>query len=576
MYHAAVNRMDAREATLRCCERVEHYSHFRRTIGLFVQKLKIKNFKGFGANFEIAFDAGMNIIVGSNEVGKSTILDAINVALTGMLGSRYLRNELSTYLFNKAAEQAYLESVRAGKPISPPEIVIEAYLDGDKALLAELEGDANSEKAKASGVSYKIFFDEQYAPEYAELIKRKEITSIPIEYYRTSWRSFARAEITGRSIPLKSAVIDASQHRLQSGSDVFISRIVREGLDDKERVSISQAHRLMRDGFQKNDGIAALNERIQKAARITNKSVKISVDLATQNAWEQSLMTYVDDIPFHHIGKGEQCVIKTKLALSHKRAAESTVLLIEEPENHLAHARLAHLVADIQKEHGNKQVIVTTHSSFVANKLGLDKLILLRNQKTARIKELESADFFKKLAGYDTLRLVLAKKCILVEGDSDELIVQRAYMDAHEGRLPIEDDIDVVSVGTSFLRFLEIAQILGIPTAVVTDNDGDIDALKKKYEDYEAVQGLKICFDTEVDTGDLSISGKPYNYNTLEPKLLKANDRAALNEVFGTAHASDDDLRKYMQGHKTECALAIFSSGQSVKMPDYIVGAIQI
>lgn len=59
----------------------------------------------------------------------------------------------------------------------------------------------------------------------------------------------------------------------------------------------------------------------------------------------------------------------------------------------------------------------------------------------------ETFEFFRKVAGYDTLRLILCKRSILVEGDSDELVVQRAYMDTHEGRLPIQDGIDVMTVG---------------------------------------------------------------------------------------------------------------------------------
>lgn len=53
--------------------------------------------------------------------------------------------------------------------------------------------------------------------------------------------------------------------------------------------------------------------------------------------------------------------------------------------------------------------------------------------------------------------MILCKKAILVEGDSDELVIQKAYMLQHNGRLPIHDQVDVISVGTSFLRFLEIA-----------------------------------------------------------------------------------------------------------------------
>lgn len=67
-----------------------------------------------------------------------------------------------------------------------------------------------------------------------------------------------------------------------------------------------------------------------------------------------------------------------------------------------------------------------------------------------------------------------------MEGDSDELVVQKAYMHTHNGRLPIQDGIDVISAGTSFLRFLVVADSLHKTVAVVTDNDGDISALKDK------------------------------------------------------------------------------------------------
>jgi putative ATP-dependent endonuclease of OLD family len=356
---------------------------------------------------------------------------------------------------------------------------------------------------------------------------------------------------------------------MQSGSDIYISRIIRENLEDKEKIAISQAHRQMREAFMRDDNVKAINKKISSAAKITSKEISISVDLASQNAWESTLMTYIDSIPFQHIGKGEQCVIKTKLALSNKKTSEATILLIEEPENHLSHSKMSRLIRDLSADNGQKQIIMTTHSSFVANKLGLEHLVLLRDTKTVRIAELAASDFFKKLSGYDTLRLVLSSKCILVEGDSDELIVQRAYIDAN-GKLPIEDEIDVVSVGTSFLRFLELAERLKIPTSVVTDNDGDPAGIGKKYSAYSNNPLFKICCDMVVDSGPLEVGKKPYNYNTLEPKLLKENSRELFNRIFGTKYETDDDLQKYMTNNKTECALAIFSTAEKVTFPDYI------
>jgi len=540
-----------------------------------IAKVKITNFKCYEKTFTLVLNDGLNVIVGANESGKTTILEAIHLALTGLLHGRPLKNDLTSYLFNLAAQNKYVQSLDTAFPLPPPAITIELFLSGSSNELAELEGDGNSEKAKCSGVIFKIEFDEEnYKEPYEELVKAGALRSIPVEYYTAGIWSFARKPITARNIPIKSALIDSASTRLQNGSDLYVSRIIRDVLEEKERASISQAHRKLKEAFVADPNLKLINERITKAAKISQKAVSISVDLSSQTAWESSLMTYIDLIPFQYIGKGEQCVIKTKLALSAKKNAEATAILLEEPENHLSHARLNELIGDLTDQHGQKQIIISTHSSFVANKLGLDHLIVLRGGEVARISELEASDFFKKLAGYDTLRLALAAKAILVEGDSDELVVQRAYMDANGGRLPIQDGIDVISVGTAFLRFLELADALKIPVAVVTDNDGHIAAVEKKYAAFKDSDTVRICFDPVVDTGPLMIRDKPFNYNTLEPKILKANDRIVLNTVLGTSAKTDDELRIHMWANKTESALAIFNSKTTITYPDYIQKAI--
>jgi len=242
--------------------------------------------------------------------------------------------------------------------------------------------------------------------------------------------------------------------------------------------------------------VKEINEKINEQAHITNKEVSIGVDMTTRNAWETSLAIYLNDIPFHQAGQGEQCVIKTNLALGKKKTNKSDLILLEEPENHLSHSKLNEFIKTIKDNCEGKQLIISTHSSYVANKLGLDQLILLRDHETLRLKELKKStrEFFMKLPGYNTLRLLLSDYPILVEGDSDELIVQKAYIDFDEdGALPIEDGFDVISVGLSFKRFLEMARKLNIEVAVLTDNDGNYDQkVRKKYAEYESVNSISI------------------------------------------------------------------------------------
>ena len=206
-------------------------------------------------------------------------------------------------------------------------------------------------------------------------------------------------------------------------------------------------------------------------------------------------------------------------------------------------------------------------------------MLLIKNLNVARINELTSADFFKKVSGYDTLRLILCEKAILVEGASDELVVQKAYQSLYNNHLPIEDQVDVISVGTSFLRFLEIADALNLKVSVVTDNDGDVVALEEKYVDYihKKKKNITICYDEVVDEGTLTIGNKRYNYNTLEPKILKANSNnlSLFNRIFGTNYDKLEDLQRYMNHHKTEVALAIFNSDERIIFPTYIMEAIK-
>jgi len=519
-----------------------------------ISRIKIENFKCFQA-FDLTLNGGLNIFVGNNEAGKSTILEAIHLALTGLFNGKYLKNELTQYLFNNQVVDKYLTDLDHGKGAIPPYILIEIFISGEDLPL--FEGKDNSEKIKECGISLKIAFDDTYQAEYEQLIKKENVKTLPIEYYNILWTSFAQENITARSIPIKSAMIDSSSNRYQNGSDIYISRIVRDNLEPEDIVDISQAHRQMRDSFMGDTSIQAINEKIKQSVKISDKKVELSVELLSKNAWENSLMTYLNDIPFHYIGKGEQCIVKTELALAHKKSKEATVILIEEPENHLAHSKLNQFVHGIKEHSKDKQIIISTHNSFVANKLGLDNLILLNDSKTIRLNDLksETKSFFEKISGYDTLRLILCKKAILVEGDSDELVLQKAYMLENNGKLPIEDGIDVISVGTSFLRFLEIAEKINKPVVVVTDNDGDVEAVHEKYENYlgdKAKPHIKICFDSTVDTGDLMLGTKPFNYNTLEPKMLKVNDLQNFNKILETGFDRLDDLHKYMKQNKTE------------------------
>lgn len=78
-----------------------------------IAKVKITNFKCYEETFTLALNDGLNVVVGANESGKTTVLEAIHLALTGLLHGRLLKNELTSYLFNLGTESPHAQTAPA-------------------------------------------------------------------------------------------------------------------------------------------------------------------------------------------------------------------------------------------------------------------------------------------------------------------------------------------------------------------------------------------------------------------------------------------------------------------------------
>ena len=531
-----------------------------------IRRIIVKNYKCL-REFDLELNNDLNIIVGDNETGKSTLLEAINVALTGQLNGRGVSYEISPFLFNKSVAAQYIDDLRKQINVEPPKILIELYLE-DSPELARLKGRNNSLREDATGLSIVIQFNDEYADEYKSYIaKPDEMRTIPTEYYEAKWYSFDYNPVRQVSLPIKTTLVDTTSVRLQSGTDYYIQKTIEDILEKKERAGLSLTYRKLRESFAQEDSIKNINERLkQDRSIISEKNLAVSIDISQKTSWEANLTSYLDDIPYQYIGKGDQNILKMIFALERKKAKESHVILIEEPENHLSFSTMSKLISMISEKCEGKQLIITTHSAFVLNKLGIEKLILLSDKlSSTTLKDLsnDTQRYFKKLPGYDTLRLVLAKKSILVEGPSDELFVQKAYSQKYN-KLPIDDGIDVISAkGVSFKRFLEIAKKLKKAVTVITDNDGNCSKLKKKYEEYLDDPDVKICYDEDE------------NCNTLEPQIVKYNDLSLLRKIFGSNFKSKEDIIEYMLDNKTECALKLFETSQRITIPPYVENAIQ-
>ena len=181
-----------------------------------ITKITLTNYRAF-RSFSLECNDALNIIVGDNEAGKSTILEAIYLALTKKLNGRFLDAELSPYLFNKECVDEYVGAVRDGGNPLPPKVVVELCLKDTDPSIQHFRGTNNLDAADCTGVGVEIAFDDDYRDEYKALLERtrKDFQTVPTEYYKVSWYTFAFGPLTPRSIPIRASYIDATAIRLQ-------------------------------------------------------------------------------------------------------------------------------------------------------------------------------------------------------------------------------------------------------------------------------------------------------------------------------------------------------------------------
>lgn len=529
-----------------------------------IERIVIDGYRKF-AHLNLEPIAGMNVLVGDNESGKSTLIEAIYLALTCKINGRSAAEELNPYWFHRPRVLDYFARHGTDSPSPPPEILIELYLD-DTDDVQVLRGVHNSLRLDRPGVRLHIAPDDGYADEFAAYMASDPPGVLPVEFYKVEWRDFSDRILTSRPKELAVAFIDSRTIRSTSGVDHHTREMLSGHLDARERALVSLAHRRAKQAIT-DDHLTSINQRIAEGnTALNDRPLGLQMDQSARTSWEVGIVPQVDDIPFGMAGQGQQAAVKVSLAMS-RTTGRSRYVLIEEPENHLSHTSLTRLVARIESftGHGGQQTFVATHSSYVLNRLGLDKLMLIHDGSAAKLTSLDEATvaYFRKLSGYDTLRLVLARKVALVEGPSDEMILHRAFRDAN-GADPAERGVDIISMGgLTFRRALEVCTSLDRQAIALRDNDGrEPDELRSELAHLLA-PGKRML-----------LMGDPSRGRTLETQIIAVNDEARLRSILNVTDRAD--VQTWMTNAKTEAALRIFDATESITYPDYVAEAVQL
>ena len=511
-----------------------------------INKIRLINFKRF-RDYTIEPNERINIIVGDNEVGKSSILEAIDLVASGNI--RRVEAVGLDRLLNVDAVKTFSAGIRTFDNL--PVLRIELYLSCQ--FDHTMNGKNNSDGIVTDGIRLVCAPNLDYRTEINDALSA-HLDYFPYDYYSIRFSTFADEGYTGYKKKLRTALIDSTSMGSEYATNDFVRRMYMQYTesDVKERAKHKSAYRLLRNGF-KADSLRALN------GRLSEKKYAFGLRSGSSIDFENDLMIYENEVGIDSKGTGRQVFVKTDFAL--QRAGENVdAILIEEPENHLSPVNLRKLVQKVA-ETRNGQLFITTHNSLISTRLELRNLLIMHEHggnKPTMLKDLseETAKYFVKAPAAGIIEFSIASKVLLVEGPSEYMLLEGFYKSI-AGHSPEDDDVHIIDVrGLSFKRYLEIARLTGGRVGVITDNDEDFQRnCIDKYADFSKDPNIEVFFDS--DNGKRTFEIELYNVN---PTLC--------DNLFG------NDAQTFMLKNKTEAAYVLLSQDRSIAIPDYIKRAI--
>ena len=512
-----------------------------------ITKLRLTHFKRF-KQLEINFNPLINTIIGDNEAGKSTIIQAIELVANG---SRHKVESASIEsLLNKECVTEFLNGAKTIENL--PRLHAELYLSDEGN--PDLVGKNNSDKANVPGLQMICEPNLELASEINQILAEGN-DNFPFEYYIVRFATFSGEAYSGYRRFLKSLTIDSAQINSEYANKEYIKTIYDSTADHPTQIQLKNEYRQQKVEFQSNN-LNAINKTLGDYDFAIRSGAKFNL--------ETDLTLTQDQVPIDERGKGQQCFVKTEFALARNANGQAIdLILLEEPENHLSHTNMKRLISKISDSHEN-QIIIATHNSLISTRLDLRNSILLNSSTseplTLTALPTSTAKFFMKAPDNNILEFVLSTKVILVEGDAEYILMSALYKRA-TGKSFEEDGVHIISVGgTSFKRYMDLAKTLGIRTAVIRDNDEDYQAKCVNNYTNHIADNIQVFAD---------VDNSRYTFEV----CLYQDNKGICDALFAGGGITKPPL-EFMLDNKAESALRLTDNfANDLIVPAYIIRA---
>lgn len=548
---------------------------------IYLMWANIENFRSISKT-EISFHKKVNVIVGANNSGKSTIIDAIRIAL------------------------------QVGKYKKSKYISIDDFRDVDKEIKIDLKFYC---PASVTGLPELKTFEKD------ESGKRCAYLNLHVVYYITKGgqvkQRFWGGNSGGRvpdddaldifSFDYLGALRDATSALRPSTTSKIADLLLnlRTAKVDRQKIETvygdaqkdAEVVRLVGEASTSVD--AHLGEIALKHDRFGVQLQPLPpVFEEIVGSFEMKLLMSKIQSPVSQNGLGYNNILYASTVLGHVQTTKKHdndryhALLIEEPEAHL-HPQLEDsffsYLASLSNDVGS-QVIVTSHSAIISSATHIDNLIVLhKSEEATEAINVSSIDLEptekRKITRYLDVtksRLFFAKSVIFVEGMTEALLMAK-LADAHLGEKDslLNHGIEIVDIdGVSFEPYAKLFNnknySLPMKAAIITDKDSYTDDESKYHDISERTENTKSFegHNLKVFTTDKK---------TLEIDLWNAGNEDVMKESAGKLFTrsdikSPDDILRLIKNSskwgKGDFAHELLESAKDIKPPKHVTDAL--
>ncbi|EAF3073165.1 DUF2813 domain-containing protein [Listeria monocytogenes] len=446
-------------------------------ISMILKELKIWDFRQFSSKvdspgLEVQFHKGVNVLIGENDSGKSTVIDAIKIVLQTQ-SNEYVRISEDDFNLNSAGNSAEVIKIEC--------VLSDFSVDEAKNFIEWLQFEKNS--AGETVYNLKLTFK-------AWKEKKRIFTDLRAGMLGDGNKMDGKARELLKCTYLKP--LRDAEREMASRKGSRLSQILynHKSFQEKENHKlveiIKKANKEINEYFINDDDVVLQTLKSNVAAFLEKQS-GIEPNFVTSNLQLKSILESLSlNLSEIKPGLGVQNLlfIAAELLLLGQYDNEGIKLaLIEEIESHLHPQAQLRLIEYIQNEYDDSgiQFILSTHSTTLSSEINIKNALLCKNSKIYSLApentKLDKGDylFLQRFLESSKANMFFSHGVIMVEGDAENLLIPTIakIIDLNLAQY----GVSLVNVGsTAFLRYSKIflqkePPEIPVPVSIITDVD---------------------------------------------------------------------------------------------------------